>query len=261
MYNHDTGRIPKKMNFLPEYDSNDDLTTQDNDIFGSLYDRPDKGKNATKFKFNDDDDDAPSMLSYSTGRSGSRGVASGTTTAISMPFLTRVREPLMDSTIATVSNPIDCQRLFRPNGLHNTWGFDAPIRSRINKGMVARHQRGAHPRHETGAVRPDQFTDEGFSDLGLGGQSTRMKSNGDIMTRTDQAFISVDRVHGGLNMGQQLAVPISTSWRQRRMYADTQLMRPPSDPSDMAQLLDNPFVVRNWNYHNLKNAQIVDTTF
>jgi hypothetical protein len=37
---------------------------------------------------------------------------------------------------------------------------------------------------------------------------------------------------------------------------DTQLMRLPSDPSDMAALLNNPFVARNWNYDNLRKAAV-----
>jgi hypothetical protein len=74
------------------------------------------------------------------------------------------------------------------------------------------------------------------------------------MTREDSTYLVTNTNYGGENMGQQLAQPLSTAYNPRRMYADTQIIRPASSPSDMAVLLNNPFVARNWNYDNLRSA-------
>jgi hypothetical protein len=201
-------------------------------------------------------------MRYDTGTTSSRGVTAvnGVIAHHSTPHQTIVREPRMNTTSVNVTNPLDIQRIFRVNGHteFSPWGYDNPVRSRVNKGLLFEPQRGAHPRHATGAVLPPELESHGLSALSLGGDSTRgsggAKINADVMTRDDSAYLTTSTTYGGENMGQQLAIPLSTAWRSRRMYADTQVMRPPSSPSDMAMLLDNPFVARNWNYDNLRRA-------
>jgi hypothetical protein len=207
------------------------------------------------------DSDAREMR-YDTGTTSSRGVAAvnGVMAHHSTPHQTIIREPRINTTSVNVTNPLDIQRLFRVSGHSEVspWGYDTPVRSRVNNGLLSEPQRGAHPRHATGAVLPPELEEYGLSDMSLGGASTRgsggAKSNADVMTREDSAYLTTRTTYGGENMGQQLAIPLSTAWLPRRMYADTQIMRPPSSPSDMAMLLDNPFVARNWNYDNLRRA-------
>jgi hypothetical protein len=221
---------------------------------------------APAFHFDDEsqniDEHGQGEMLYRTGRSGGRGVVGAGICGHSMPYEIATRNPRPSVAILNVPNPIDAQRVFHTSGMGHcpTWGYGNPVRSRTTKGLHAEAQRMAHPRHHTGAVLAPELTYHGMSNLDLGGQSTTgqagAKRNADLMTRQDNTYLTSDVVHGGSNMGQQLAVPETSAWRSRRMYVDTQLMRPPSDPSDMAALLNNPFVARNWNYDNLQKAVV-----
>jgi hypothetical protein len=267
----------------PEYNASDELV--DNSTFDTLFNSNtrrspvDLTSEWNSFQFADDDNNATNATgffardgvlfardadadgtSYESGKTGSRGVASGGVPQHSVPYYTTTRHPRMNSSLMTVTNPMDSQRLFRVAGddASSTWGYDNPVRSRVNKGLLFQAQRGAHPRHHTGAVLAPELTEQGMSGMSLGGESTRARKGGkrtiDILERTDSTYATTSTTYGGDNMGQQLAMPLSTAWRNRRMYADTQVMRPPSHVSDMAVLLDNPFVARNWNFDNLRRA-------
>jgi Tfp pilus assembly protein PilP len=199
---------------------------------------------------------------YDTGKTSSRGVqpTNGVLAHHSTPYQTTIREPRINTSSLQITNPLDIQRIFRVDGHDefSPWGYDNPVRSRVNKGLLYEPQRGAHPRHATGAVRPPELEEYGLSGISLTGVSTRAskgaKANADVMTREDSTYLVTNTNYGGENMGQQLAQPLSTAYNPRRMYADTQIIRPASSPSDMAVLLNNPFVARNWNYDNLRSA-------
>jgi hypothetical protein len=228
------------------------------------------------FDFNDTSDftDTPFLVdakdtsksadewTYETGKTSSRGNTPGLVAAYDTPHTFANRHPRQQVTgIRNVTNPMDIQRVFRLSGYGGdgtSWGYDTPVRSRVNNGLITESQRGAHPRHHTGAVIPPDLIDRGLSSVSLGGASTRAsggsKRNVDLLEREHLSYIATGPTYGGVNMGQQLAAPMNSAWRSRRMYADTQLMRPPSAPSDMAALLNNPYVARNWNYANLQEA-------